>query len=126
MVKQMTERLEREGNKQCIHYWKIDRYNVGHCIKPGCSAVKDFGALLKKEQRVISERQAEIGHSIAPDNRRGGRARTVFDLELESANMVHSEKRYCPVCKEETTFICKDKGSGYFCSVCGYRAKEKG
>ena len=102
----LTRITEREGNKQCIHYWKIDRDNVGHCIKPGCGAVKDFGALFKKEQRVISERQAEIAHNIAPDNRREG--------------------RYCPVCKEETTFISKDKASGYFCSVCGYRAKEKG
>ena len=26
--------------EQCIHYWIIDRYDVGHCIK--CGAVKDF------------------------------------------------------------------------------------
>ena len=40
---------------QCTHYWKIDDYNVGHCIKPGCGAVKDFGALLKKLQREFNE-----------------------------------------------------------------------
>jgi len=35
----------------------------------------------------------------------------------------HIERRYCPVCKERTTFICKHKPSGYFCSKCGYRVK---
>ena len=40
-------------------------------------------------------------------------------------NMAHSEKRYCPLCKKKTTFICQD--SGCFCSVCGYReGKVKG
>jgi len=38
-------------------------------------------------------------------------------------NMV--EKRYCPVCKKMTTFICKDKASGWFCLVCGYRERYR-
>ncbi|MBA7617505.1 hypothetical protein ES703_24820 [subsurface metagenome] len=39
--------------------------------------------------------------------------------------MAHSERRYCPLCKKKTTFICQD--SGCFCSVCGYReGKVKG
>ena len=68
------EILAMEGNKQCIHYRKIDRYNVGHCIKLGCGAVKDFGALQKKELKVITERQSEIAQSIPP-YRRGRRPR---------------------------------------------------
>jgi len=39
--------------------------------------------------------------------------------------MTYTEKRYCPVCKEKTIFICKDKASGYFCSKCGYRERYK-
>jgi len=42
---------------------------------------------------------------------------------VQAESMAHSEKRYCPVCKKVTTFVCKDKASGYFCSVCGYRVK---
>jgi hypothetical protein len=38
--------IERKANKQCVHYWIIDRDNVGRCIK--CGAVKDFGKLLGK------------------------------------------------------------------------------
>ncbi len=30
----------RRWQEQCIHYWMIDRYDVGRCIK--CGAVKDF------------------------------------------------------------------------------------
>jgi len=40
--------ITQSGNKQCVHHWVIDKYNIGRCIKPGCGAVKDFGALLKK------------------------------------------------------------------------------
>lgn len=39
------------GRIQCTHYWKIDEYDVGHCIK--CGAERDFGALLKKLQRKL-------------------------------------------------------------------------
>ena len=38
---------------QCTHYWKIDEYNIGCCIK--CGAVRDFGAQLKKRQRKLVE-----------------------------------------------------------------------
>ena len=38
---------------QCTHYWKIDEYNIGCCIK--CGAVRDFGAQLKKRQRKLIE-----------------------------------------------------------------------
>jgi len=38
--------------------------------------------------------------------------------------MAHSEKRYCPVCKERAIFISKHTPSGYFCSECGYRVEE--
>lgn len=41
--------IARPSNKQCVHHWVIDAYNIGRCIKPGCGAVKDFGALLEKE-----------------------------------------------------------------------------
>ncbi len=42
---------ERVGDKECIHHWKIDDRNVGRCIKPGCAAVKDFGALLRNKHK---------------------------------------------------------------------------
>ena len=45
-------RNARLRRQECIHHWKIDRYNVGHCIKPGCGAVRDFGVLQKKEKTI--------------------------------------------------------------------------
>ena len=42
---------ERVGDKDCVHYWKTDDCNVGRCSKPGCGAVKDFGALLSKKHK---------------------------------------------------------------------------
>jgi len=45
---------------------------------------------------------------------------------VRGENIAHTEKLYCPVCKEKTTFICKDKSSGYFCLKCGYRIKAGG
>ena len=41
------------SNEQCIHHWLIDEFNVGYCIK--CGAVKDFGALMKKREREVTE-----------------------------------------------------------------------
>ena len=37
------------GDKQCIHYWIVDRRNVGRCRY--CGAVEDFGALMRREER---------------------------------------------------------------------------
>ena len=46
------------SDKQCIHHWIIDVHNVGYCIR--CGAVKNFAALLKKRQKELSDKQAEI------------------------------------------------------------------
>jgi len=43
------------SNEQCIHHWVIDNFNVGRCIKPGCGAVRDFGAPMKKRERELVE-----------------------------------------------------------------------
>jgi len=37
------------GDKQCIHYWIVDNKDVGRCLH--CGAVKDFGTLLRREER---------------------------------------------------------------------------
>lgn len=50
------------SNKQCVHHWIIDEFNVGRCIK--CPAVRDFGALLKKEG-------ADIVQARVPSTKRG-------------------------------------------------------
>ncbi len=39
------------SNEQCVHHWVIDQFNVGRCIK--CPAVRDFGALMKKQDADI-------------------------------------------------------------------------
>ena len=33
--------------QECVHHWVIDKFDVGRCIK--CPAVRDFGALRKKQ-----------------------------------------------------------------------------
>jgi len=48
-TKERIRELEKKTNEQCVHHWVIDEFNVGRCIKPGCGAVKNFGALMKKE-----------------------------------------------------------------------------
>lgn len=57
----MGQRSSREMTEgECIHHWIIDSNDVGHCIKPGCGAVRDFGKelrrLRKKEPVVRIER----------------------------------------------------------------------
>ncbi len=42
------------------HWWIINLNDVGHCRF--CPAVKDFGALLRKDSKRLSHRQAEIRH----------------------------------------------------------------
>ncbi|MBA7679357.1 hypothetical protein ES703_87649 [subsurface metagenome] len=44
-------RTVRLGNKDCMHHWVLDRYDVGSCIK--CGAVRDFRALLRKQFPVL-------------------------------------------------------------------------
>lgn len=48
-------------DKECVHHWIIDEFNMGHCIKPGCGAVKDFGALMIKYNKQISHLAREHG-----------------------------------------------------------------
>lgn len=55
---------------ECTHYWIINDKNVGHCIKPGCGAVRDFGKELAKWSKRLSDGRIERGqHS------KGGRPR---------------------------------------------------
>jgi len=58
---QKAKVIARPDNKQCVHHWVIDEYNVGHCIKPGCDAVRDFGALLEKQ---TGDRMGGLGAMI--------------------------------------------------------------
>ena len=44
--------IERKANKQCVHYWIIDRDNVGRCVK--CGEMKDFGKLLRMTKAELS------------------------------------------------------------------------
>ena len=48
---------QKKAVGQCTHYWIIDANNVGHCIKPGCGAVRDFGKELKKWSKEWSRRE---------------------------------------------------------------------
>jgi len=50
---------ELETSEQCIHHWVIDASNVGHCIK--CPAVRDFGALLKRQGADIVQARVQSG-----------------------------------------------------------------
>jgi len=43
------------GKTECVHHWLIDLDNIGHCIK--CGAVKNFGALMRKEGILQPARQ---------------------------------------------------------------------
>ena len=56
------------SDEQCIHHWVIDEFDVGRCKKPGCYAVKDFGALMRKDKNV-----AEILHLVREHGKRGKR-----------------------------------------------------
>ena len=45
--------MGRGKNKhKCVHHWVINSVNVGHCIRPGCDAVKDFGKLQDRAARL--------------------------------------------------------------------------
>lgn len=44
----------------CVHYWWINRDNVGYCVRPGCDAVRDFGAMQRRAERRAKE-TASIG-----------------------------------------------------------------
>ncbi len=46
---------------ECTHYWIIDDKDVGHCIKPGCGAVRDFGKEMRRWQEKESEGRVERG-----------------------------------------------------------------
>jgi len=46
------------------------------------------------------------------------------DYDRVMGSEAHSERRYCPVCKEKIIFICQ--AGECFCSKCGYREKERG
>ena len=43
------------------HHWIIDSKDVGHCIKPGCEAVRDFGKGLRRLRKKESEVRVERG-----------------------------------------------------------------
>ena len=47
------------SNEQCVHHWVIDQFNVGRCIK--CPAVRDFGALMKKQDADIVQVRLQSG-----------------------------------------------------------------
>lgn len=53
-VERISELEKKTTNEQCPpHHWVIDEFNVGRCIKPDCGAVRDFGALMKKERKIV-------------------------------------------------------------------------
>jgi len=45
--------------QECVHHWVIDQFNVGRCKK--CPAVRDFGALLKKQGADIVQVRLQSG-----------------------------------------------------------------
>ena len=46
---------------ECTHHWILDANDVGHCIKPGCDAVRDFGKELRKWRSKDSHERIERG-----------------------------------------------------------------
>jgi len=62
---------------ECIHYWIINDRDIGHCIKPGCGAVRDFGKQMRKWASEKSDGRLERGqHS------KRGRPRKALSEEL--------------------------------------------
>ena len=58
-------------NDECIHHWVIDASNVGHCKK--CPAVRDFGALLKKQGADIVQARVQSAKRGRPSSAKRGR-----------------------------------------------------
>ncbi len=50
---------------------------------------------------------------------RGGKC----DYERVIESRAHSEKRYCSICRQKTTFVYQP--SGCFCSKCGYKEEKE-
>ena len=50
IVKQEATRRQKLEKANCVHYWIIDKNNIGTCKK--CGAVVDFGALQAKKCRI--------------------------------------------------------------------------
>ena len=55
MIRFAKSMKAKKTNEQCVHHWVIDEFNVGRCIK--CPAVRDFGALMRKEGILQPARQ---------------------------------------------------------------------
>jgi len=55
------------------HYWIIDSRDIGRCKY--CGATRDFGKLLKKQQKELSQKQSEIAqntHKMGKRKRKHG------------------------------------------------------
>lgn len=70
-VERIRELQKKTTNEQCIHHWVIDGFNVGRCIK--CPAVRDFGALLKKQGTDIVQARVQSGKRGRKGKNRGTR-----------------------------------------------------
>ena len=55
------------GDKQCIHYWIVDSMNLGRCRY--CGAVKDFGALMRREEGKNALKTVSLVESAAAKKR---------------------------------------------------------
>ena len=56
------------GDKQCIHYWIVDNKDAGRCRY--CSAVEDFGALLRREEhKSAGHKTVSLVESAAANER---------------------------------------------------------
>lgn len=51
----------KQLNKCPPHHWMIDSYNIGHCTKEGCDAVKDFNELQNHEPKLLGLRSTIKG-----------------------------------------------------------------
>ncbi len=67
-TKERIRELEKKTNEQCVHHWVIDEFNVGRCIK--CPAVRDFGALLKKQGADIVQARVQSSKRGRPRKER--------------------------------------------------------
>lgn len=61
------------ANKQCIHYWILDNKDVGRCRY--CGAVKDFGVLLRKFERLSQPLSIRNDHLFPMRTRYGRKER---------------------------------------------------
>jgi len=50
-----------EKERKCQHWWIIDSNDVGRCKY--CGATKDFGKLLRRQQKELSQKQSEIAQN---------------------------------------------------------------